>query len=96
MELLGGHYGQPNWHLVSHMAEMYGKGPWPPVISDSGLIFGKVWYYRISAPGIGGFHTNVSRNFNDMQMIFNALSGSSGQVPVTPVGGNKLYCALQE
>ena len=31
-----------------------------------------------------------------MQMIFNALSGSSSQVPVTPVGGNKLYCALWE
>ena len=31
-----------------------------------------------------------------MQMIFNNLSGSSGPVPVTPVGGNKLYCALWE
>ena len=23
-------------------------------------------------------------------MIFNALSGSSGQVPVTPIGGNRM------
>ena len=33
-----------------------------------------------------------------MQMIFNALSGSSGQVPVTPIGGNRMhgvYCASQ-
>ena len=26
-----------------------------------------------------------------MQMIFKALSGSSGQVPVTPIGGNRMY-----
>ena len=40
---------------------------------------------------IGGFHADVCRNFNEMQMIFNALSGSSGQVPVTPIGGNRMY-----
>ena len=27
-------------------------------------------------------------------MIFNALSGSSSQVPVTPIGGNRMYYAL--
>ena len=27
-------------------------------------------------------------------MIFSALSGSSGQVPVTPIGGNQMYYAL--
>ena len=26
-------------------------------------------------------------------MIFNALSGSSGQVPVTPIGGNRMHYA---
>ena len=36
------------------------------------------------------------KEFNDMQMIFSALSGSSGQVPVTPIGGNRMYCALWE
>ena len=28
-----------------------------------------------------------------MQMIFNALSGISGQVPVTPIGGNQMHYA---
>ena len=28
-----------------------------------------------------------------MQMIFNARSGSSGQVPVTPIGGNRMHYA---
>ena len=40
---------------------------------------------------IGGFHANMWRNFNKMQMILSALSGSSNQVPVTPVGGNWMY-----
>ena len=31
-----------------------------------------------------------------MQMIFSALSESSGQVPVTPIGENKMYYALWE
>ena len=45
---------------------------------------------------IGEFHANVWRNFNDMQMIFSALSGSSSQVPVTPIGANQMYYALWE
>ena len=31
---------------------------------------------------------------NEMQIIFNVLLGSSDPVPVMPVGGNKMYCAL--
>ena len=43
---------------------------------------------------IVGFHANVRRNFNEMRIIFNAFSGSSGPVPVTPIGGKKMYCTL--
>ena len=38
----------------------------------------------------------MQRNFNDMQIIFNVLSGSSGPVPITSIGGNKMYYALWE
>ena len=42
------------------------------------------------------FHAKVRRKFNKMQMIFRTLSGSSGQIHVTPFGGNRMYCALLE
>ena len=29
-------------------------------------------------------------------MIFNAISGSSAQLPVTPIGGHKMYYALDD
>ena len=45
---------------------------------------------------INGFHANVWRNFNEKQVIFNALSGSSSKVLVTPIGGNRMYYALWE
>ena len=39
-------------------------------------------------------HGTVSDN--EMQMIFNTILGSSGRVPVTPIGENEMYYALWE
>ena len=42
------------------------------------------------------FYVDVRRNFNEMQMIFDAISGNSGQVPLTLIGGYEMYYALWE
>ena len=42
------------------------------------------------------FHADVLRNFNEMQITFNALLGSSSLVPVMSFGGNQMYYALWE
>ena len=55
----------------------------PPLSSGYALGLGSVYCHKSLAP---------CYNYN----IFSALSGSSSQVPVTPIGGNQMYYALWE